>query len=134
MIRLQRVGRKHDPSFRVIVTEKERSAKTGDFVESIGSYDARTDRKQINAERVTYWISKGAQVSDTVHNLLVDQKVIEGKKVNVLPKMKNRKAPEPAPVAEAPKEEPKAEAAAEEAPVAETPAVETPAEAPAETA
>lgn len=128
MIRLQRVGRRHDPSFRIILTEKERAAKTGNYIEMLGSYDARSDKRSVDGERVKYWMSKGAQLSDTAHNLFVTEKIIEGKKINVLPKNKNRK---PEPVAEAPKEAPKAEAA----PEAEAPAIEevAPAEAPAET-
>ena len=85
-IRLQRVGRKNDPSFRVILVEAKRAAKTGNFKELLGSYDARSDRVELNAERITYWIGMGTTVSDTVHNLLVSQKIIEGKKINVLPR------------------------------------------------
>lgn len=85
-IRLQRVGRKNDPSFRVILVESKRAAKTGDFNELLGSYDPRTDRIDLKVERIKHWISMGATVSDTMHNLLVSQKVIEGKKINVLPR------------------------------------------------
>lgn len=89
-------------------------------MEYVGSYDARKGKPQINGERVKYWMSQGAQPSDTVHNLLVDAKIITEKKVNAM----NKKTK---PVKEVPKEEPKAAA-----PVAETP-VEAPApeEAPA---
>lgn len=99
-IRLQRRGRKNDPSFRVILVESKRAAKTGSVNEVLGSYDARVDRVELKADRIKYWISQGATVSDTVHNLLISQKVIEGKKINVLP----RKSPpkkEEAPVVEA---------------------------------
>lgn len=85
-IRLQRVGRKNDPSFRVILVEAKRAAKTGNYKEMLGSYDARTDRVNLKTDRIKYWISMGTTVSDTVHNLLVSQKVIEGKKINVLPR------------------------------------------------
>jgi small subunit ribosomal protein S16 len=86
-IRLQRVGRKNDASFRVVVTEHARAAaKTGNTVEILGSYDPRRDVSEIKADRVLYWMSVGAQASGTVHNLLVDKKIITGKKVNVLPK------------------------------------------------
>ena len=84
-IRLQRVGRKNDPSFRVILVEAKRAAKTGNFQELLGSYDARSDRVDLKADRIKYWISMGTTVSDTVHNLLISQKIIEGKKINVLP-------------------------------------------------
>ena len=118
-IRLQRVGRKNDPSFRVILVEAKRAAKTGHFNELLGSYDPRSDRVALKADRIKYWISMGTTVSDTVHNLLISQKIIEGKKINVLP----RKSP---PKAEAPE--------AEAAPAAaEAPAVAPKEEAPAET-
>src|SRR3989344_1244665 len=119
-IRLKRFGRTNDPSFRIIVQDSRRSPKkTRGLVEYVGSYDARKGTPQIDGERVKYWISQGAQPSATVHNLLVDAKVITGKKVNAM----NKKTKV---VKEAPKEEPKATAAAEEsvAPIAEA---ETPA-------
>ena len=120
-IRLSRVGRKNDPSFRVIVVESKRKPQPGNYLENVGSYDPRVDRVELKADRIKYWISMGATVSDTVHNILVSQKVIDGKKINILPKFK---APEAAPVAEAP-------AAAAEAPVAEVAVEDAPAEAPA---
>ncbi|MEX0933347.1 MAG: 30S ribosomal protein S16 [Candidatus Paceibacterota bacterium] len=85
-IRLKRVGRKHDPSFRLVVLESQRGPKSGDYIENLGSYNARTDEKTINGERVNHWISVGAKPSDTAHNLLVELGIITGKKVNVLPK------------------------------------------------
>jgi len=85
-IRLKRVGRKHDPSFRLVVLESQRGPKSGDYIENLGSYNARTDEKTINGDRVNHWISVGAKPSDTAHNLLVELGIITGKKVNVLPK------------------------------------------------
>ncbi|MDE2212945.1 MAG: 30S ribosomal protein S16 [Patescibacteria group bacterium] len=85
-IRLQRRGRKNDPSFRVIVVDSKRSMKTGSYLEMVGSYDPRTDRIELNAERIAHWMSHGAKASDTVHNLLVSQKIIDAKKINVLPR------------------------------------------------
>jgi small subunit ribosomal protein S16 len=81
-IRLKRVGSKNDPSFRVIVQDHRRHPTRGNVVEYVGSYDARKGKPQINAERVQYWLGQGAQATDTVHNLLVDTKVIKDKKVN----------------------------------------------------
>ena len=85
-IRLQRVGRKHDPSYRIILTDVKQGPKSGKFVENLGFYDARSNVKQVKGERVKYWIGNGAQVSDTVHNILISEKIIDGKKVNALPK------------------------------------------------
>ena len=98
------------PSFRVVVVESKRKVKAGNYLEMVGSYDPRVDRIDLKADRIKHWISMGATVSDTVHNLLVSKKIIDAKKINILPKYV---APE-APAAEA------APAGAEAAPVAET--------------
>ena len=57
-------------------------------MEVLGSYDPVNDVKEVKADRVKHWMSQGAQLSDTVHNWLLDKKVISGKKVNALPKKK----------------------------------------------
>jgi small subunit ribosomal protein S16 len=90
IIRLQRVGRTHEPSFRIVLTDSKFGPKSGKAVEVLGSYDARKGKgtNHVDGEKVKYWISKGAQVSDTVHNYLVDEKILTGKKINVLPKNK----------------------------------------------
>ena len=93
-IRLKRVGRKHDPSYRIVVTEDFRGPKSGKYLENIGSYNPRKDTKIVNTERVKYWISKGAQVSDTVHNIFIAEKIIEGKKKDVSSKKVGKKATE----------------------------------------
>ncbi len=85
-IRLTRVGKKKDPRFRVIVVDASKKVKTGNYLEMVGSYDPRTDRVELKADRIKEWIQNGATVSDTVHNLLVSQKIIDAKKINVLPK------------------------------------------------
>jgi len=85
-IRLQRVGRKNDPSFRVIVADSKLKPKTGNFLEILGMYDARKGKPVINTERAKYWLSKGAIASGTVHNILVDLKAVTAKKINVLGK------------------------------------------------
>jgi len=85
-IRLQRVGRKHEPTFRLVLTESTNSTKSGKYLEVLGSHDPRhKDKTVINEERVKHWISKGAKVTDTLHNMFVSKKIISGKKINVLP-------------------------------------------------
>ena len=127
-MRLQRIGRKNDPSYRVVVTDSRNGPRTGNHVDLLGSYNPKMGKFQIDGEKAKHWISKGVQVSDTIHNFLVTQKVIEGKKKNVLPK----KSPiiDEAKI----KAEAEAKAAAEkaakeaaEAAKAEVPAEETPA-------
>ncbi len=86
MMRLQRVGRKNDPSFRIVVTDKRTGVKSDKHVDRLGSYNPKLNHVQIDAVKAKEWLAKGVQPSDTLHNILVSQKVIEGKKKNVLPK------------------------------------------------
>jgi len=85
-IRMQRTGRRNDPAFRIVVAEHTVGPKSGKFVEKVGSYYPKTKDMVLDAERIKYWISVGAQPSDRVHNTLVSEGIIEGKKRNVLPK------------------------------------------------
>lgn len=140
-MRLQRVGRKNDPSYRVVVTDSRNGPQSGKGIDNLGSYSAKSNEFVIDGEKAKNWIKNGVQVSPTVHNLLVTNKIIEGKKVNVLSKKSPivdeakvkaeadaKAAAEAAAKAEAeaaaaPKEEP----TPEEAPVAEEATEETPA-------
>lgn len=85
-IRLQRVGRKNDPSFRVVLIDSHRASRSGKAVEVLGSYDARKGAPVLREERIRHWLASGAQPSGTVHNLLISGKILEGKKINVLAK------------------------------------------------
>ena len=82
MIRLARRGKKNKAFFRVVVSEKARDM-FGKATEIVGFYNPNSTGKEIklDAERIRYWISKGAQVSPTVRNLLIDQGILEGAKV-----------------------------------------------------
>lgn len=55
-------------------------APGGRHVEILGSYDPASKKTVLRGERIQYWIGKGAQVSDSAHNLLVREGVVEGKK------------------------------------------------------
>lgn len=133
-IRLQRRGRKNDPSFRVILVEKKRAAKTGVVSEILGNYNARTGAIKLEAERIKALLKNGVTVSDNMHNILVSNKVIEGKKINILPKKTVEKVEAPAEEVAAPAAAPEttdagttdvspaAEVEEEEAPAAEAPA------------
>jgi small subunit ribosomal protein S16 len=70
-IRLTRMGAKKKPFYRIVVTEK-RSKRDGRFIENVGYYDPCSNPANIklNNERVTYWIERGAQPTDTVRNIL----------------------------------------------------------------
>jgi len=98
MIRFQRVGRKNDPAFRIMVTEKRSKPKSGGR-ETLGSYHPKTKHTILKNERILYWLGKGAKVSPTVHNLLVSKGVVQGKKISVV-RASNKKE-EVKPVAEA---------------------------------
>ncbi len=80
-IRLQRVGRKNDPHFRVIVTDRKRASKSGSHIEILGWQDPRAHKFELKSDRAKFWLSKGAKPSDTVHNLLVSAQIISGPKV-----------------------------------------------------
>ena len=141
-IRLQRTGRINQPSYRIIVVEHARAAKTGNFVEQLGTYNPTTKQRTLNEERIKYWLSVGAKASGTMHNMLVSLGIVTGKKINVLPKKtvpkpaadaaadasskeagssetrnEEEKAAETAPTIEAKEEAPKEESKAEKASV-----------------
>lgn len=88
-IRLTRVGKKKQPSYRFIVSEKARDP-WGKALEILGTYNPLTNPATIKLEkeRINYWISKGAQCSETVWNLFVDQGLVQGakKRVNTIKK------------------------------------------------
>jgi small subunit ribosomal protein S16 len=134
MIRFQRIGRTNDPAFRIVLTEKERAAKSGGIAEQLGTYNPKSKAFKVDEARVKEWIGKGAQVSDSLRNLFITKGIVEGKKKNVLPKKSPIKGETPegetapeAVAAPAAPEAPAAEAAAPEAPAAEAPAEEAPA-------
>ena len=79
-IRLSRVGKKNKAQFRVTVADGRRSP-TGKFIEILGHYNPHTKEKVFKNDRIEYWISKGAKPSPTIHNFLVDAKIIKGEKV-----------------------------------------------------
>ncbi|MBI5733078.1 30S ribosomal protein S16 [Candidatus Jorgensenbacteria bacterium] len=81
-IKLKRVGKKHQASFRVVVMEK-RSKLQGRFIEDLGWWDPRADKGSVNPERAKYWISVGAHPTPSMHNLLVKTGVLNTKKIPV---------------------------------------------------
>lgn len=103
-IRLTRKGKKNQPFFRVVVIDKRRSSKGGRAVEDLGYKNPLTKKISLKKERILYWISKGAQPSATIHNLLVSEKIIEGKKIHVakVKKIAGAAAPAVAPAITAP--------------------------------
>lgn len=120
-IRLRRMGRRNQPFFQIVVIERGAPPKGGRAKEMLGSFDPLTKETIVKKERVEYWLSKGAQPSDTVHNMLISEGVIKGKKkpVHAKPKKKSENktkekveaGPEPGKEpAEAPEEQPEEKA------------------------
>ena len=85
-IRLQRTGRKNVPTFRIVLTDSKNSTKSGKFIEVLGNHDPRGDKGEVKADKVKYWMSQGAQLTGTLHNLFIKKGIIKGEKVNKLPK------------------------------------------------
>ncbi len=81
-IRLARFGKRNRPSYRIVVSDARKDTRA-DYLESLGFYDPVAQPKQvkIKEDRVKYWLSVGAQMSPTVHNLMVSQGIIQGPKV-----------------------------------------------------
>lgn len=121
-IRFQRIGRKNDPAFRIAVIEKASGPKAGKYVELVGTYNPKTKATTLKPEAIRDWVGKGAQVSPSVHNLLIKEGVIEGaktarvvSKTNLEKNIAKKKAEEEAAAAKALEEAAKAKAAEEAA-------------------
>ena len=82
-IRFQRTGRRNDPAFRIVLTERRSKPKSGQ-IEILGSFYPKTKKVQLQRDRISYWLARGAQPSPRVHNILVDQEMITARKMNVV--------------------------------------------------
>ncbi|MDD4989995.1 MAG: 30S ribosomal protein S16 [Candidatus Pacebacteria bacterium] len=89
-IRYLRGGKKNQPFYRVVVTDKKNPPRAGRFLEIVGFVNPFTKEKQLKADRIKYWLSVGAKPSATLFNLLVEEKVIEAKKLAVHKKSKKK--------------------------------------------
>ncbi len=74
MIRLQRTGKRGQAYFRVVILEHTSRVK-GKYLELLGNYNPHQKEFKVKKDRIEYWISKGAQISPTVNNLMVNYKV-----------------------------------------------------------
>ena len=98
VIRLLRKGKKNQSFFKIVVTDKKNPPKGGRFVEEVGFLNPLTKQKNLKNERIKYWLSVGAKPSDTIYNLLIKEKIIEGKKIplhQVKPKKEEEKKENP---------------------------------------
>ena len=116
MVRLQRIGKRGQAYFRVVVVEHTKKPK-GEYLELLGTYNPHEKVLNVKKDRIDYWVSKGAQASPTVNNLLVNHKIWDKPKVQSWKPKSKPKAEVPAVKAVAPKEEiPKEEVVPVEAP------------------
>ena len=79
MIRLQRVGKKGQAYFRLVLTEHTKKSQ-GQYQELLGSYDPHKNSMEAKADRIAYWLGNGVQMSATANNLLLRNNVIDSKK------------------------------------------------------
>lgn len=114
-IRLQRTGKRGQAYFRVVLVEHTKKPK-GEVQELLGNYNPHEKEFKVSKERVEYWMSKGAQISPTVNNLMVNYKVWDKPKMQSWKPKKKEAAPEAAAPAKAPAPE---AAATEPAPARE---------------
>jgi len=89
-----RQGRKNQPFFKIVVIDSKRSPRSRKFVEEIGNFDSKTKTLNLNKERVKYWLSVGAKPSPRVFNILVQEKILEGKKIPVHKRKKEKEEKE----------------------------------------
>ncbi len=122
-IRFLRTGKKNQPFFRIVVTDKKNPPRGGRFLEIVGFFNPFTKEKRLKAERIKYWLSVGAQPSDRVHNMLVQEGIIKEKKKSVHAKKKVKEGETAS--------EPAAVPVAAKAPVSEAPAKSEPVSTPA---
>jgi small subunit ribosomal protein S16 len=80
VLRLTRVGKRKQPSYRMVVQDKRRDP-WGPALDTVGSYNPRTKALVVKADAIKDWISKGAQMTAAVNNLLITNKVLEGEKM-----------------------------------------------------
>jgi small subunit ribosomal protein S16 len=89
-IRLSRIGKKKQPAYRLVISEKARDTY-GRALEILGSYDPFTKELAVKKDRIEYWLSQGSGMSPTVNNLLVEKGIIKGEKVKASRMRKKKK-------------------------------------------
>ena len=82
VIRLQRIGKKHQPSYRIAVAER-RSKLGAPPAEDLGSYNAFSKAMNVNKERLEHWIKVGAKPTVTLNNLFVSKGILSSAKIPV---------------------------------------------------
>lgn len=103
-IKLSKVGKTNKKMFRLIISEKGRDPY-GKVLETLGSYNPYSKELNVKAERIKYWLSKGAKMTATINNLLVGKNIVPGKKVTASKAGKPKKGAAPEPKTETKTEE-----------------------------
>ena len=103
-IKLQRIGKKHQPSYRVVVAER-RSKMAAPPVEDLGTFNPFSKAINVNKERILHWLKVGAKPTATAHNLLVKEGVVKDSKVKIAIRKSKKAVPVETAAAEAPKPE-----------------------------
>lgn len=119
-IKLRRIGKKHQASFQLVAAER-RARFHGTVVEKLGWFDPHANTTVVNADRVHYWFSVGAQATPAAHNLLVRAGALDAAKIPVHKRPKKNATPveDTAVSSEAPSGEAVAESVVQEEAVAQ---------------
>lgn len=88
-LKLQRLGKKKQAHFRLIIQEKSANPQSNSL-EILGWYNPRSKNKEFKADRIKYWLDKGAESTSTVKNLLIDAGLIKEDKVKSMKISKKR--------------------------------------------
>ncbi len=80
-IKFRKEGKKHQKIMRLILVDSRKPINSGLANEILGFINPKTKQVELKKERILEWISKGAQPTSTVHNLLIKNNIVEGKKI-----------------------------------------------------
>jgi len=79
-IRFLRTGKQHQPYFKIVVTDKDNPPRGGNFKAEVGNYNPRSKEAQLDREEIEHWLDEGAKPSGRVHNLLVEEGILDEEK------------------------------------------------------
>lgn len=81
-IKFRKTGKKHQSYFRVVVMEKK-SKLMGRYIDNLGWVNPHSNELKIDKEKVLHWIKNGAKPTESVHNILIKNDILKGKKISV---------------------------------------------------
>lgn len=80
-IKLTKIGKKKEHSFKIILIENRAKPKPSRYLDILGNYNPAKKTFFLNKERISYWLSKGVQTSETVYNIFVKHGIVAGPKI-----------------------------------------------------